>query len=276
MIKSKMRNMKIQCLPPLAVHVPSLSWGCSLPAARCLLSAVRWLLPAALCAMRYALCGFLFFFLAPALEAQTELTTADLVARVQDHYDRNQSFTADFVQKTRSRTASLGTSARGKLYFLKPKAIRWDYEEPLQKFVVNEEKAWLYVPDEKTIYLYQFKQIISSPIVLSFFSGLGHLSEMFRISQLPADAGPPVRYRLELLPLESESAVSRVSLWISTESYYVVRIQTEDLLGNINEISFDNIRVDVALEPSWFAFEVPKGVRVEQQEASPRQTQRAE
>ena len=207
MIKSKIRNMKIKRLLPVAMHVPSFSWGCPLPAARCLL-------PAALCAMRYALCGFLFFFLAPALEAQTELTTADLVARVQDHYDRNQSFTADFVQKTRSRTASLGTSARGKLYFLKPKAIRWDYEEPLQKFVVNEEKAWLYVPDEETIYLYQLKQIISSPIVLSFFSGLGHLSEMFSISQLPADAGPPVRYRLELLPLESESAVSRVSLQV--------------------------------------------------------------
>jgi outer membrane lipoprotein carrier protein len=256
MIKSKIRNMKIHCLLPVAIHAPSLFRGCPLPAARCLLIA--------------ALCGFLFFFLAPSLGAQTELTTADLVAKVQDHYDRNKSFTADFVQKTRSRTASLGTSARGKLYFLKPKAIRWDYEEPLQQFVVNDEKAWLYVPDEKTIYLYDLEQIITSPIVLSFFSGLGHLREMFSISQPPADPGPPVRYRLDLLPLESESPVSRVSLWISSESYYVVRIQTEDLLGNINQVSFANIQVDVALEPSWFAFEIPKGVRVEQQETSPR------
>ena len=209
-------------------------------------------------------------FLAQGLGAQTELTTADLVAKVQAHYDRNQSFKADFVQETRSRTASLGTSASGELYFLKPRAIRWDYEEPLQQFVVNAEKAWLYVPDEKTIYLYQVKQIITSPILLSFFSGLGHLRELFSISQLPADPGPPARYRLDLLPLESGAQVSRVSLWIDTESYFVVRIQTEDLLGNINDISFTNIQVDIALEPSWFAFEVPKGVRVEQQETSPR------
>ena len=215
-----------------------------------------------------ALCFFLLF-LAAKLQAQTELTTADLVARVQDHYDRTHSLSADFVQETRSQTARLGSSAKGKLYFLKPRAIRWDYEEPLQQFVVNDEKAWLYVPDEKTIYLYEVEHIISSPIVLSFFSGLGQLGEVFNISKLPIDPGPPARYRLQLLPRESESPVSRVTLWVSAESYYVVRIKTEDPLGNINEISFSNIQVDLPLEPSWFALEVPEGVRMEQQEASP-------
>jgi outer membrane lipoprotein carrier protein len=232
-------------------------------------SARRCLLPATPCAMRYALC-VLLIFLAPTLHAQTEMTTADLVATVQDHYDRSQSLSADFVQETRSRTASLGTSARGRLYFFKPRAIRWDYEEPLQQFVVNDENAWLYVPDEKTVYLYDVEQIISSPIVASFFSGLGRLNDMFSIAQLPADPGPPARYRLQLLPRDSESPVSRVNLWVSSESYQVVRIQTEDPLGNINEVSLTNIQVDVPLEPSWFAFEVPKGVRVEKQETSPR------
>ncbi len=215
------------------------------------------------------LCGFFFCPLASSLKAQSEPTSAALVAKVQDHYDRTQSFAADFVQETRSRTASLGTTATGKLYFLKPRNIRWDYAEPLQQFVVNDEKAWLYVPDEKTIYIYDLEQIIRSPIVLSFFSGLGKLSETFAISQLPTDPGPPARYRLELLPREPESMVSRVNLWVSAESHYVVRVQTEDPLGNINEVSFTNIQVNVPLEPSWFAFEVPKGVRVERQEASP-------
>ena len=210
-------------------------------------------------------------FLASGLDAQTELTTADLVAKVQDYYDQTKSFSADFSQETSSRTASLGTSARGKLYFLKPRAIRWDYEEPLQQFVVNDEKAWLYVPDEKTIFLYDVKQVISSPIVLSFFSGLGQLSEMFSISQLPTDPGPPALYRLELVPRESESPVSRIRLWVSAKSYFVVRIQTEDPLGNINDINLTNIQIDVAIEPSWFALVVPEGVGVEKQEPSPSQ-----
>jgi outer membrane lipoprotein-sorting protein len=49
----------------------------------------------------------------------------------------------------------------------------------------------------------------------------------------------------------------------------VVRIQTEDPLGNINEITFTNVQVNASLEPSWFALNVPQGVRLERQEAMP-------
>jgi outer membrane lipoprotein carrier protein len=199
-----------------------------------------------------------------------ESTTSDLVAKIQKQYDQTRSIRADFNQETRSRAASLGTSAKGTLYFLKPRAIRWDYEKPRQQFVINGEKAWLFVPDENTVYLYQVDQILSSPIVLSFFSGLGQLSETFQISELPPEPGPPVRYRLKLLPREPESAVSRVTLWIDANSYLLVRIQTEDPLGNINQISFSNVQVDALLKPSWFAFDVPEGVRVERQEAIPK------
>jgi outer membrane lipoprotein-sorting protein len=219
-------------------------------------------------ALRCALCVFIAFFVL-SVQAHGQETTAELVAKVQSQYDQTKSIHADFRQETRSRAASLGTTAKGRLYFLKPRAIRWDYSDPKQQFVINEEKAWLYVPDEKTIYLYQVDQIINSPIVLGFFSGLGKLTETFDISQLPPEPGPPMRFRLELLPRETESPVARVTLWIAAESYRVVRIQTEDPLGNINEITFTNVQVNVSLEPSWFALNVPQGVRVERQEAMP-------
>jgi outer membrane lipoprotein carrier protein len=216
--------------------------------------------------MRYALCAFVAFLAFPAYPAEP---ATELIATIQKQYDQTRSLSADFLQKTRSRAASLGTSARGKLYFLKPRAMRWDYERPRQQFVINADKAWLYVPDEKTIYLYDSEQIINSPVILSFFSGLGQLGEMFNITQLPPDPGPPPRHRLVLLPRKSESPVSRIILWVDPNSLHVVRIQTEDPLGNINEITFTNIKVNAALEPSWFALEVPEGVRLERQEAMP-------
>ncbi|MGD8253819.1 MAG: outer membrane lipoprotein carrier protein LolA [Syntrophobacterales bacterium] len=226
------------------------------------------LLPFAQSALRFALYVFIAF-LAQSVQAHGQETTSELVAKVQHQYDQTRSLHADFRQETRSRAASLGTIAKGRLYFLKPRAIRWDYSEPRQQFVINDEKAWLYVPDEKTIYLYEVDQIINSPIVLSFFSGLGQLTETFDISQLPPEPGPPKRFRLELLPRETESPVARVMLWIDAESYRVVRIQTEDPLGNINEITFTNVQVNAHLEPSWFALNVPQGVRLERQEAMP-------
>jgi outer membrane lipoprotein carrier protein len=219
-------------------------------------------------ALRSALCVFIALFVL-STQAHGQETTSELVAKVQRQYDQTRSIRAEFSQETRSRAASLGTTAKGKLYFLKPRAIRWDYSEPRQQFVINDKQAWLYVPVEKTIYLYDVDQIINSPIVLGFFSGLGKLTETFDISQLPPEPGPPVRFRLELLPRESESPVARVTLWIAAKSYRVVRIQTEDPLGNINEITFTNIQVNPSLKPSWFALNVPQGVRVERQEAMP-------
>lgn len=219
-------------------------------------------------ALRFALCAIIAS-LVLSIQAHAQETTSELVAKIQRQYDQTRSIRADFSQETRSRAASLGTIAKGKLYFLKPRAIRWDYSEPKQQFVINEKKAWLYVPDEKTIYLYDVDQIINSPIVLSFFAGLGKLAETFDISQLPPEPGPPIRFRLELLPRDSESPVARVSLWISAESYRLVRIQTEDPLGNINEITFTNVQVNPSLEPSWFSLNVPQGVRLERQEAMP-------
>ena len=226
------------------------------------------LLSSTLCALRYALCAVVVFL---ALTAHAAEPSQELIAKVQKQYDQTQSLSADFLQKTRSRAASMGTSARGRLFFLKPRAMRWDYEQPRQQFVINAEKAWLYVPEEKTIYLYDSEQIINSPVILSFFSGLGQLGEMFNITQLPPDPGPPPRHRLVLLPRESESPVSRIILWVDPDSLHVVRIQTEDPLGNINEITFTNIKVNTELEPSWFALEVPEGVRLERQEAMPSQ-----
>ena len=220
-------------------------------------------------AMRYALGSFVAFLAFLAITAHSAGSSSELIARIQKRYDQIHSWSADFLQQTRSQAASMGTSARGKLFFLKPRAIRWDYEQPRQQFVINEDKAWLYVPEEKTIYLYDADQIINSPVVLSFFSGLGKLGEMFSISQLPTESGPPPRLRLQLLPREAESPVSQISLWIDPHSYQVVGIQTEDPLGNINKITFSNIQLNPPLQPSWFALEVPEGVRLERQETVP-------
>jgi outer membrane lipoprotein carrier protein len=234
------------------------------PAAYCILPSIH-------CTLRFALCAFVVFLTFVSVPRLSAEPTNELIAKIQQTYDQTRSLKADFIQKTRSKAASMGTSARGRLFFLKPRAIRWDYEQPKQQFVINEDEAWLYVPEEKTIYLYDANQIINSPVVLSFFSGLGQLGEMFSITQLPGEPGPPPRYRLLLLPKEAESPVSQITLWVDPRSYQVVGIQTEDPLGNINEINFSNIQLNPSLDPSWFALKVPEGVRLERQEAVPTQ-----
>ena len=218
------------------------------------------------CVLAYVV-SLLLTTLSTAWLAHGEEAAADLVARIQQEYDRIQSLRAEFVQETKSETASLGTSARGTLYFLKPRAMRWEYEEPRQWFLVLEDRTWHYVPEDMTIY----EQAISTPEVFNLFSGLDRVAQTFSISQLPDEPGSLKQHRLELLPRKPEFPVSRVRLWIDPESYLVVRVQTEDPLGNVNQITLDQIQVNPPLDPSLFRLEVPEGVTVERQEASPQE-----
>ncbi len=220
---------------------------------------------------RVAVALWWVFLVFPALFAPAALAageTSDLVAKIQERYDGVRSLRADFLQETSSRATALATTAHGTVYYLKPRAMRWDYKEPQQQFVINGDEAWLYAPEEKTVHLYQLDRIIRSPVVLSFFSGLGQLRETFQISQLPDDPGPPKRHRLELLPRDPEmkAQVSKVGLWIEPETYRVVRIQTVDPLGNTNQIILSNFQVNAPLSPSLFTLQVPKGVKVQRQE----------
>jgi outer membrane lipoprotein-sorting protein len=219
-----------------------------------------------------ALLAFLAFLslLASVAPAAAAADSSDLVARIQEHYDGVHSLRADFLQETSSRATSLRTTAHGTLYYLRPRSMRWDYQQPQQQFVISGKGAWLYVPEEKTIYVYQVDKIIRSPVVLNFFSGLSQLRETFQISQLPDEVGPPRRHRLELLPRDDEmkSQVSKVMLWIEPETLRVVRIQTIDPLGNTNEIILSNFQMNVPISPSLFTMQVPKGVKVVRQDAS--------
>ena len=69
-------------------------------------------------------------FLLPATMAADP---SDLVARIQERYDGVRSLRADFLQETSSRATALGTVAHGNVYYLKPRAMRWDRFVPKGK-----------------------------------------------------------------------------------------------------------------------------------------------
>jgi outer membrane lipoprotein-sorting protein len=187
------------------------------------------------------------------------MTSADLVAKIQERYHDTQTLRADFVQESRSQAVGLTTSAKGTLYLRRPKAMRWEYEEPKQWFLVLDNKTWHYSPEDMTIY----EQDIRLPEIFNLFSGLDQAKEAFNITRLPDTIGSPAHHRLQLLPRNPNFPVTRVELWIDPQSYLVVGVQTEDSLGNINEISLNHIQLDSILDPSLFQLRVPEGVKLE-------------
>ncbi|MBW1979849.1 MAG: outer membrane lipoprotein carrier protein LolA [Deltaproteobacteria bacterium] len=206
---------------------------------------------------------WLLFFLLPSGSVAAR-SAAEIVAAVQSRYQSIASLQADFVQETRSSATSLGTTARGRFYFMKPRSMRWQYQEPEQWFLVVGDHTWHYVPEDGSIY----ERLIRSPVLLNFFSGFDKVAETFHISLLP-QASNGNYYVLELRPSRKDLPVSLVKTWIDPNSYLIMRIHTEDHLGNNNDMTFSNIKLNNLTDPSLFTLRIPPGVQLVHEEAGP-------
>lgn len=203
--------------------------------------------------------AFVWIYFLPVGAAAAE-PVPELIAKIQQRYDNIRSLKADFVQETHSQATNLGTSARGTLYVRKPEFMRWQYEEPEQWFLIRGEKSWHYVADDKTVY----EQTIRFPELLRLFSDPGKIVETFRITRISADQGSGL-HRLELLPRDPEFPASMLTIWVDSSSYLVVRVKTEDSLGNVNDISLSNIQVNLPLPGNLFKLDIPEGAEVSRQ-----------
>ena len=116
--------------------------------------------------------------------AQDDKTgVAEVVARLQAHYDETDGFRADFTQEVTSATLGQTLNSRGRVFFKKPGRMRWEFEEHKQTLVCDGSFLWLYQPDEQ--------QVVKNPFFntrsvrrrrWSFLTGVGRLEEDFFVA----------------------------------------------------------------------------------------------
>ena len=70
------------------------------------------------------------------------------VSFIQQRYQSISSFTGEFVQTSiRNDEDSIPVVAEGKVSFLRPGKMRWEYETPEEQLLVTDgETVWLYDP----------------------------------------------------------------------------------------------------------------------------------
>ncbi len=211
--------------------------------------------PAAL----FALFGLFF----PAAHADQGPVLKDILRNTEVHYQQLKAYTAHFRQKTTSASAAgMSTLASGSLFYQKPRQMRWEYETPeAQVFVANQQYAWLYVPEEKQISLFEGKAFFSSPIARTFFDGIFELRKQFEVT-LEAKETTQTTAVLNLVPKEPDPNVQSLRLWINLEDYRIVCLETKDALGNINQLIIEVQKEVAALDSKLFQLEAPPGTVV--------------
>ena len=202
--------------------------------------------------------------------AESPLAVGEILKKTGSTYQQTRAFSANFHQSVTSAAASgMTTEASGKLYYEKPRQMRWEYEKPEpQMFVANSQLAWLYVPSEKQISLTDPQKIFSHPLAQTFFEGVGELKKHYEVtldhSQSSKDSAV-----LKLMPRKEDPEIKTLYLAIDLQTYRISSIEVHNALGNINRISLDSQRTMASLDPKLFELDIPPSVDIVDAEGRP-------
>lgn len=211
------------------------------------------------------LAGLLCFLslAAPALAAAPPML-GEVLNKVEANYAKIQAFTATFRQQTTSAAAGTVSpgEATGRIYYAKPRQVRWEYDKPeVQTFVANNQHAWLYVPGENQISLFEANNLFASPLARTFFDGAVGLKNHFEVTMDAAQSTKSATV-LKLVPKKEDPGIKILFLWIDLQSYRILRIESQDILGNTNRITLDSLSTHSSLDSKLFQLTVPPSTKV--------------
>jgi outer membrane lipoprotein carrier protein len=200
----------------------------------------------------------------PVSSAGPPRMLGEILGKTEAIYQSIHAFTAIFHQKTTSAAAGTlsAAEAQGRLYYAKPRQMRWEYDKPEEQvFVANKQFAWLYVRAENQITMFDADKLFASPLARTFFEGALGLKNHFDVTLDPIESTQNLAV-LKLVPKQEDPSVKLLYLRIDLRNYRISRIQSQDIVGNSNEIAIDSFTPHSSLDPALFHLEVPPLAKV--------------
>jgi outer membrane lipoprotein carrier protein len=200
---------------------------------------------------------------APASGAEP-LSLEQLTARTQELYEKTVDLKASFIQEVTIKSMKKTEREEGVVTFKNPRMMHWDYLKPkAKKLVINASKAWLYVPEDRMVYVQNAEDVYRSRMAVKFLSGIGKLAEDFQIrftKDNPLDAEG--NYHLTLTAKEPGGGIEKLSLTVDGKTYQIIQCRFNDAFGNTTRLRFSDIRINTGVSDKFFTFTVPAGVEV--------------
>ena len=212
--------------------------------------------------IKSAVITWLIFFALPS--SAKPIVLNELVAKIQESYERAENFEAMFVQEVTIKSINKTETEEGTVYFKKPKRMRWVYSKPeLKELVVNPKKAWFYIPEDNLVYAQDAKDFFNSKLTIRFLSGIGKLKDDFRINfSQQGFIDEEGNYLLDLIPVGFKDSIEKILLVVNRDDFQIIEFAIIDIYGNITRIIFKNIKLHNKLPDTFFIFTPPPGVEV--------------
>ncbi len=194
----------------------------------------------------------------------SELTCRDaVVAALQQRYESARDLRADIVQTTRSVALGADSSeqmtSKGTVVFAKPGKMRWSYEEPEPSLVVSDgETLWIYDLVFREAQKLPVTEGYLSGAAVQFLLGEGEIGRDFEISALSCEK---TSAELRLRP-RKPSSYEKLHVLVNPKTGDLLKTTVFFVLGNVTEVAFSNIELNVDPAASLFRLDPPADVRV--------------
>jgi len=199
----------------------------------------------------------------PAVCAE-HLSLERLAAKTQETYEKTTDLKARFIQEVTIKSMKKTEREEGTVWIKNPKMMLWDYTKPKEKkLVINAKKAWLYVADDRMVYVQNAEDVYRSRMAVRFLSGIGNLSEDFQLrfaKDYPLDEEG--NYLLILTAKEKGTGIDRLHLTVDGKTFQIIQCRFSDDYGNTTRLRFSDIRTNTGVSDKFFTFNTPAGVEV--------------
>jgi outer membrane lipoprotein carrier protein len=202
--------------------------------------------------------------LPPVSGAAEAPSIEETVSRLQQIYEKTQDFQSNFIQETTVKSIRKTDVEEGSVYFKNPKQMLWDYKKPkTKKLIINAQKAWLYLPQDKSVYTQESDKIFKSEALIKFLSGLGKLRDDFTIKYAKSGAADKDgNYLLQLFPREKGASYQYLQMTIAKNDFHILQVSFDDVMGNTTVLKFSGIKMNSGFSSKLFQFQPPPGVSI--------------
>jgi outer membrane lipoprotein carrier protein len=192
-----------------------------------------------------------------ALSADTRLDS--LLKGVEARYNKARTlqvlFTEQYTPPGKARRTESGI-----LMLRKPGKMRWAYSQPAGKLFVSDGKLlWLYTPDENRVERMKFQESDDMRAPLAFLLGKLNFDKEFRNLQGKPE-GSDTRITAE--PKTESLPYSAVEFLVGADSH-IKEVRVTGFDKSVLHFTFDQERLNPALDAKLFKFEPPKGAQVQ-------------
>jgi outer membrane lipoprotein carrier protein len=193
-----------------------------------------------------------------------ELTASELAQALQRKYDTVKDFSTDFVHAYQGGVLKKQLTERGHLLVKKPGKMRWDYTAPEEKlFVSDGVKIYSYVPADKQVVVTSVSRTDEASTPALFLAGKGSVTRDFTPSLIDLPPGLPLGSRaLKLQPKSRQPDYDWLIVAVDPATFSIRGLVTVDAQGGTSTFAFTNLKENVGLADHEFAFTIPRGVDV--------------